>query len=554
MKSQPWIRKWLPILLIAVVFMVLILCPLITVFAEAVIVNGRLDFSKALTLIGDNRNLTSIANSLWLGIWVVIISTLIATPLAFMLSRTSLAKHRWIDLVLMIPFMTPPYISSMGWILFMQKRGLLEQLLPITGNVNARFFSFSGLVLIMSFHVFPFMLSILKNAMLNISSGMEEAGQILGGGFFYRVRRIFLPLLSGNFAIGALLVFVKTLSEYGTPATFGKRIGFEVFTTEIHRYSTTSPIDFGKSAALSSILIGICLMMWYLQNYITNKHSYRLVGGKGIKVIQKQLSPFHGILCWSYLSVLLLTAIGIPYFSVVVTSLIKLRGNGLERGNFTFDHYISLFGANPKGASAVVTSLTLALLAATAAAVLGTVVAVLIHNTKGAAKKPMEAVALLPEMLPSIVLVIGLMLFWNKIYKFFPLYNTFGMMVLSYVVLFLPFTVQYVLSSLSQINLNLVEAGRTFGGSPLYILRRITMPLVLKGILSGWTMTFIISFRELVAASMVAPPSVLTISTFIVREFEQGSVSVGMAMAVICVFLTTGILMVLNVVTREKQR
>ena len=64
-------------------------------------------------------------------------------------------------------------------------------------------------------------------------------------------------------------------------------------------------------------------------------------------------------------------------------------------------------------------------------------------------------------------------------------------------------------------------------------------------------MIFIISFRELVAASMVAPPSTLTVSTFIMREFEQGSVSVGCAMAVICVFLTTGILMALKYVSSK---
>ena len=59
-------------------------------------------------------------------------------------------------------------------------------------------------------------------------------------------------------------------------------------------------------------------------------------------------------------------------------------------------------------------------------------------------------------------------------------------------------------------------------------------------------MTFIISFRELVTASLIAPPNVLVVSTFIVREFEQGSVSVGMAMAVICVAFTTISLTLLN--------
>ena len=74
----------------------------------------------------------------------------------------------------------------------------------------------------MSLHVFPFMLTMLKNAMLNIPSSLEEAGAVFDAGFGARMRKIFLPLLSGNYAIGALLVLVKTLSEYGTPFYAGQ--------------------------------------------------------------------------------------------------------------------------------------------------------------------------------------------------------------------------------------------------------------------------------------------------------------------------------------------
>ena len=74
--------------------------------------------------------------------------------------------------------------------------------------------------------------------------------------------------------------------------------------------------------------------------------------------------------------------------------------------------------------------------------------------------KLLEGVSLLPEMLPSIVLVIGIMLFWNRVYKVLPLYNTIGIMVLAYVVLYLPYTVQYVTSAFTQINGSLPEAGR----------------------------------------------------------------------------------------------
>ncbi len=136
--------------------------------------------------------------------------------------------------------------------------------------------------------------------MLNIPASLEESGAVFGAGFGLRLRKIFAPLLTGNYAIGALLVFVKTLSEYGTPYTLGRRIGFYVFTTDIHRYSTTAPIDFGRSASLSSILICICMAMWLLQNYITNKNSYRLVSGKGSRPARTKLSQggLVGAWCW----------------------------------------------------------------------------------------------------------------------------------------------------------------------------------------------------------------------------------------------------------------
>ena len=79
------------------------------------------------------------------------------------------------------------------------------------------------------------------------------------------------------------------------------------------------------------------------------------------------------------------------------------------------------------------------------------------------------------------------------------------------------------------------------------------LPLIRQGIATGWMMTFIIAFRELVTASLIAPPNTLVVSTFIVREFEQGSVSVGMAMAVLCVLFSTTALLILNTVIDHRK-
>lgn len=542
-------KKIVIYVLLAAVMFIFILLPIITVFFRAVInEDGHFDFLEALNTIANSENIETILNSLLLGVAVVILSSIIALPLAFLLTRTRFARWKWLDIVLMIPFMTPPYISSMGWILFLQRRGLFQQLFPGTGYISENMFSFLGLALIMSFHVFPFMTTIIKNALLNIDRSLDESAAVCGGNSAYRLRRVTLALLKGNYAIGALLVFVKTLSEYGTPATLGRKIGFYVFTTDIHRYATTAPVDFGKSASLSSVLVGICMIMWMVQTYVTNKNSYNLVGGKGKKNLKIKNNAAAELLGGLFIVLVILLAIGIPYFSVIVTSLIKLRGYGMSAGNYTFEHYISLFTENEKAIKAIGTSMFLSVVSATIASFIGTITVVLTNKMKRF-KKVIELQALLPEMIPNIVLVIGMMLFWNKIYNIIPLYNTIWFMVLVFTVMFLPYSIQYVSSAIMQINYNLISAAKVSGAGGLYIFRKITFPLMLKGIVSGWMMTFIIVFRELVASSLISPPDTLTVSTFIVREFEQGSVSVGMAMAVICVLLTTTALIILNQAT-----
>ena len=141
--------------IVILLLVLLIICPLLSIFREAAFTEGRFNLSGAIATIAESENAEMIASSLLLGILVVIVSSLIALPLAYIFSRTEFAKYRFFDIIFMIPFMTPPYIASMGWILFMQKRGLMQQLFPSLAFISDWFFSLGGLVLVMSFHVFP---------------------------------------------------------------------------------------------------------------------------------------------------------------------------------------------------------------------------------------------------------------------------------------------------------------------------------------------------------------------------------------------------------------
>lgn len=540
MQARSWISiRSVGMTLALFLLAVLVVVPLFFIFLTSVYPEQTLDLSAPLRTILENKLGEVFWNSIRLGLCVVLGTTALALPLAWILAKTSLGRHAWLDIVLLIPFMTPPYIGSMGWILFMQKNGYMEQLLPFTETWTPKFFSVFGMVAIMSLHLFPFLYLILRNALLQIGGSKEDAAAVHGGRFFYSFRRIMLPLLLSSYAMGALLIFVKTIAEFGTPATFGRKIGFYVLTSEIHKYISSWPIDFGKATALASVLLSTCLLLWYAQTVVTRRYTYRLVGGKGTRSKMYPLSGLTRLLAWGYVIVLLVLSVGVPYFSIISASLMKLRGVGLAWGNLTLNHYAELLTRGSKSMTALLNSLGLSLVAATISVLLGTWFALTIKQSKTWPQRMTDLFSLLPNTVPGIVLVVGLILLWNAPWMPVPLYNTYGMVVLTYVVFFLPYTVQYVKANFSQLDDALFQAGQVFGGRPAYIFRRIVLPLIVPGMLAGWMMTFTISVRELVASLMILPPSMETSATYIFAQFEQGKVSLGMAMAVVSVGLTT---------------
>ncbi|WP_341279955.1 iron ABC transporter permease [Paenibacillus sp. FSL H8-0537] len=548
-KNYVWLGMGLALALLGM----LVLAPLLIVFGTSLYTDQKLDLLAPLQIIRQSELSEVLFNSIWLGLCVIAATTVLAFPLAWVMAKTPLRRHKWLDIVLLIPFMTPPYIGSMGWMLFMQTNGYMEQFIPASSAITPAFFSFGGMVAIMSLHLFPFLYLLLRNALLQIGGSMEEAAAVHGGGFLYRLRRIVLPLLLSSYVMGSLLIFVKTIAEFGTPATFGRKIGFYVMTSEIHKYISSWPIDFGKATSLASVLLAACLVMWYIQSTISSRFSYRLVGGKGAIKQTATMSRWGRILCWLYIAVLLIASIGIPYFSIITASLLKLRGVGLAWDNLTLQHYVELLTPGSSSLDALLNSFGLSIVASTIAVVLGTWFALTVQRSRTPGQKLVDLFSLLPNTVPGIVIVVGLILLWNAKWMPIPLYNTYGMVVLTYVILFLPYTVQYVKASYGQIDPMLLQAGQVFGGRKLYVLRRILLPLLLPGMLAGWMMTFTISNRELVASLLVLPPSMKTSATYIFAQFEQGEVSMGMAMAVITVGVTTILLLAMNVFSSQQK-
>lgn len=150
---------------------------------------------------------------------------------------------------------------------------------------------------------------------------------------------------------------------------------------------------------------------------------------------------------------------------------------------------------------------------------------------------------MLPAALPGIVVGVGLILAWNQ--SFWPVtpYNTWVILLLSYSCLLLPYPVRYSSAALAQIGSNLESAARVHGANAMAALRLIVFPLVFPSLLAAMMLVFAVASRELVTSLLLSPAGVQTVSIFVWRQFEQGSVGDGMAMASVAVLISLSVML-----------
>lgn len=535
--------------LAVIVLFLLIILPLCLILFKGFVSGEDGTFGEHIQQLGQPYHLKILWNSVILGISVVILCTIIALPLSYIMTKTSLSKHQWLDLVIMIPFMTPPYIGSMGWMLTMQRNGLLEQLSPIFSRVTPYFFSFFGMVLIMSCHLTPFLYIILKNALMTIHQSQEEVAEIYGGTFFYRFRKIIAPLFASGYSMGALLIFVKTIGEFGTPVTMGNRIGFQVLTSEIHHSASIWPIDFQRAALLSTLLLAVSMTVWAFQQWFQSRNHLSSNAGKGHKVKVHSRNKWN-ILCYVFIICEIIVTIVLPYASIFMNAFMKQLSSGFHLSNFTLQNFVNVLSGN--GGIALFNSIMLATISATLASLIGLWV-VLITRKRNPLGRVIDFSSLLPNTVPGIIVVIGLILFWNNKHNPLPVYNTIGILVVAYTVLYIPYAVQNIRTVDQRLSKNLIEAAQISGSKGWTLFRTITFPLLRPGIISVWILIFCISMRELVASLMLRPPNTDTSSTFIYRQFEQGDSAQGMAMAIMSIGITSIILFILETYQRKKK-
>jgi len=485
-----------------------------------------------------------LGGTLWIAAGVALFSALIGLPLGVMRGLFNLPAPRLWDLIFLIPFLTPPYIAALSWMLVLQTNGYLDQLTGI--DLNDLLFSRSGIVLVMTLNIFPVVYFAVSRSLLASGQRLALVARVHGATAWRAFWHITLPMVAPALAAGMLLAFTLAIEEYGVPAALGSRSGVVMMTVGIEKKLADWPIDLPGASLLSMMLIVIALAGWWLQR--------RLIGDKEVTSVTGKPTENQGatlgIAAVPVVMVMALTgflAVGLPGLSMAITGVMSTLSGGVAWSNLTPQHYQALFSQQGDALSALGTSLSLALAASLITGLLGLLVSWLVVVRQINGRGVLDALSLLPAALPGIVVGIGLILLWNR--TFWPVspYNTWAILLLSYCCLLMPWPVRYITSALRQLGGNLEPAARVHGASALQALRFIVMPLVFPAMLAAMLMVFAIASRELVTSLLLSPAGTQTVAVFIWRQFEQGSVGQGMAMATLT--LLTGLVLMLTALT-----
>lgn len=492
--------------------------------------------------------LALVGGTLKLGLSVAAVSAAIGIPLGALRGLFRLPLARLWDLLFLIPFLLPPYIAALSWTMALQPRGFLQQLAG--WHLGPLLFSSAGVALVMGLAIFPVVYFAVSRSMAASGSRLTEAARVFGAGPWRAFFRVTLPLSLPAIGASLLLAFTLTIEEYGVPAALGAQSGVNVLTTAIERRLADWPIDVPGAALLSLVLVALALTAFAVQRALLAGRGFETTTGKPAPLAQAELGAWRLPVLLLF-ALVALAAVAAPLASMLAAALTRNLSGGLSIANLTLANFSALFQARGEAWDALSTSLSLAAGTALLAGSVGLLAAWCVAGRHVPGAAAIDGLALLPAALPGVVVGVGLILAWNQ--PFWPAtpYGTWGILLLSYTCLLLPYPVRYVGAALAQIGPNLEAAARVHGASAARALRRIVLPLVLPGLAASMLMVFAVASRELVTSLLLAPAGVQTVSIHVWRQFEQGSVGEGMAMATVAVAASLTLMLVASIIRRR---
>lgn len=486
--------------------------------------------------------MTGLRNSMLICVCTTILGVLIGIPMAYISTRFNIWGKRVINMAVVLSMLSPPFIGAYSWVLLLGRSGFITDLLSKLGIEIGSIYGFKGILLVFTLKLFPYVYMYVSTALKNFDSSLEEASESLGVYGFKRIWHITLPVIMPTILSAALIVFMTSLADFGTPMLIGE--GFKTLPVMIYeKYLSEVSSNASFASTLSVIIVCCSLLVLAVQKIIIARKNYTMSAMRPPEVVQ--LSTGKRILATLAVGFVALLAV-LPQITVVVTSFLKTNGPLFVKG-FSLDSYRAILG---KLSTNIRNTFTFSVIAIIIMMILGLLLAYIIVRRKGKVANLLDTLVMFPYVIPGSVLGISLILAFNQ--KPVILTGTVLILVVSYTIRKLPFTLRSSIATLYQIDPAIEEASISLGVPPMKTFAKTTAILMLPGMLSGAVLSFIATINELSSTIILYSGKTGTISVAIYTEIFKDGYGTAAALATILTVSTIIALIIFDKVSGGK--
>jgi iron(III) transport system permease protein len=466
----------------------------------------------------------TLANTFIIVTGSTILSVVLGLLTAWLVAYTNIKNKKLLQAFIFLPFVIPSYITTLAWTQFLGVNGTVAKLLnSLPGNLEPmNLYSLSGIILVMGFSHYPLVYLLTISVLRKIPRELEMAAKVSGGSRFTSFRKVTMPLALPGIASGGLLAFLASLDNFGIPAFLGIPANIRVLSTYIYEQIIGfGPSAFAKGATLS-VILGIFAIIGTLIQWLLLRRSRQFETSREDQEPRIILSTKKRVIIEGGLWFFLISTSLIPLLSMASTSLIKAYGLDFSLQNISFKHYEFILFSSTKTQEAIQNSLKLASIVTLVGLFIGTLIAYLRVRKPSFFNKTIEGMISIPYALPGTVLALAMIFTWlEPLPGWNPgIYGSIWIMYIAYFTRFLILQVRGSVTSLLQIDVSMEDAARTSGASSYIKWRKILIPLILPGVLSGAFLVFLTALTELTVSSLLWSSGSETIG-LVIFNFEQ---------------------------------
>lgn len=521
---------WPMVTVLAIIFyLVFLIYPLYMLLRQALLNSeGQLSFEVYEKIFSKAYYSNAIWHSLLISAVVTLISVLIATPMAYIMSTMKIRGAGVLQILILVSSMSAPFIGAYAWIQLCGRNGVLTNLLAQIGINIGDIYGFKGCVIVMSFQLYSLVFMFISGAFKSMDNSLIEASESLGCAGIRKVFKVVLPLMLPTLLAGALLVFMRAFADYGTPMLIGENyitlpvLVYKEFFSELGGSENLA-------AAISVIAILITTGVFLLQKYIANRKVFSINALHPVEA--KKVRGVKNVLAHIYCYVMVGIAI-MPQCLVIFNSFRNTSGRMFAEG-FSLKSYAEAFNtvSNSIWMTYLMSSISIVCIV-----VIACMIAYLVVRRRNVFNASVDVMSMFPETVAGSILGIALLTAFNKR----PLLLSGGMfiMILSYTIRRLPYTVRSSAAILRNISPSIEEAAVSLGTGSTKTFFRITTPMMMPGVISGAILSWIMIITELSTSIILYNPSTKTMTLEIYSQVIRGNDGVASAISAILTFST----------------